>query len=52
MGKKGDATKAAIRNTALHLFIRKGFKDVTMKDICEAAGLSIMEVPDRFLPTS
>ena len=40
MGKKGDATKAAIRNTALHLFIRKGFKDVTMKDICEAAGLS------------
>ena len=32
MGKKGDATKAAIRNTALHLFIRKGFKDVTMKD--------------------
>ena len=40
MGKKGDATKAAIRNTALHLFIRKGFKDVTMKYICEAAGLS------------
>lgn len=40
MGKKGDGTKAAIRKTALTLFIQKGFKDVTMKDICEATGLS------------
>lgn len=40
MGKKGDTTKAAIRKAALILFVQKGFKDVTMKDICEAAGLS------------
>ena len=40
MGKKGDKTKTAIRKAALVLFVQKGFKDVTMKDICEAAGLS------------
>lgn len=40
MGRKGEATKAAIREASLLLFIRKGFKDVTMKDICEASGLS------------
>ena len=40
MGKKGDKTKTAIRQPALVLFVQKGFKDVTMKDICEAAGLS------------
>lgn len=40
MGKKGDMTKAAIRSAALTLFVQKGFKDVTMKDICEKTGLS------------
>lgn len=40
MGKKGEKTKTAIRKAALVLFVQKGFKDVTMKDICEAAGLS------------
>lgn len=40
MGKKGDITKAAIRKAALTLFVQKGFKDVTMKDICEKTGLS------------
>lgn len=40
MGKKGDETKASIRKAALKLFVQKGFKDVTMKDICEATGLS------------
>lgn len=40
MGRKGDTTKAAIRKAALILFVQKGFKDVTMKDICEATGLS------------
>lgn len=40
MGKKGDVTKAAILKAALILFVQKGFKDVTMKDICEATGLS------------
>lgn len=40
MGKKGDLTKVAIRKAALMLFIQKGFKDVTMKDICEVTRLS------------
>lgn len=40
MGKKGAETKATIQKAALTLFIKKGFKDVTMKDICEATGLS------------
>ena len=40
MGKKGDSTKTAIRKAALALFVQKGFKDVTMKDICEKTGLS------------
>lgn len=40
MSKKGDMTKATIRKAALLLFVQKGFKDVTMKDICEATGLS------------
>lgn len=40
MGQKGEATKTAIRKASLLLFVQKGFKDVTMKDICEAAGLS------------
>ncbi len=40
MGKKGDVTKAAILKAALILFVHKGFKNVTMKDICEATGLS------------
>lgn len=40
MGKKGDLTKTAIRSAALTLFIQKGFKDVTMKDICDTTGLS------------
>lgn len=40
MGKKGEATKAVILSAALALFVEKGFKDVTMTDICEATGLS------------
>lgn len=40
MGRKGEETKAAIREAALKLFVQKGFKDVTMKDICGATGLS------------
>jgi len=40
MGKKGDETKAFIRNTAKALFAQKGFKEVTMKDICQLTGLS------------
>ena len=40
MGRKGESTKAHIKKTAYTLFAQKGFKEVTMKDICEATGLS------------
>ena len=37
---KGDLTKARILSCASQLFTEKGFTAVTMKDICEATGLS------------
>lgn len=40
MGNKGEETKKLIREKACSLFTRKGFKNVTMKDICIATGLS------------
>ena len=40
MSKKGDLTKQSIKAKALRLFAQKGFKDVTMKDICEVTELS------------
>ncbi|TCL59060.1 TetR family transcriptional regulator [Kineothrix alysoides] len=40
MGKKGEETKQHIRKVAYGLFAEKGFKAVTMKDICEKAELS------------
>lgn len=40
MGVKGDRTREAIRDKAYGLFSQKGYKDVTMKDICEETGLS------------
>ena len=40
MGKKGEETKSLIKQKAYHLFSQKGFKEVTMKDICQATGLS------------
>lgn len=40
MGKKGTETKEAIRCQAYKLFAEKGFKAVTMTDICEKTGLS------------
>ena len=40
MGKKGEETRALIREKALLLFAQKGFDGVTMKDICLATGLS------------
>ena len=40
MGKKGAKTKEAIRRQAYRLFAEKGFKAVTMTDICEKTGLS------------
>ena len=38
--RKGKNTKAEIRNHALLLFAEKGFKSVTMNDICVSTGLS------------
>lgn len=40
MSLKGDMTKQVIREKAYQLFARKGFKEVTMKEICELTGLS------------
>ncbi len=40
MSIKGDRTKQDIREKAYQLFAEKGFKAVTMKDICEQTGLS------------
>lgn len=40
MSVKGDKTKQIILEKACQLFAAKGFKDVTMQDICEQSGLS------------
>lgn len=40
MGNKGSKTKAKICSEAYKLFAEKGFKAVTMTDICEKTGLS------------
>lgn len=40
MSKKGDETKKMITQAATELFALKGFKDVSMSDICEKTGLS------------
>lgn len=40
MGEKGNHTKERIKKAAYRLFADKGFKEVTMKDICELTGLS------------
>lgn len=40
MSLRGDRTRQDIRDRAYRLFAEKGFKEVTMKDICERTGLS------------
>lgn len=40
MSLKGEKTKQDIREKAYRLFAEKGFKEVTMKDICVLTGLS------------
>ncbi|MBS7009410.1 TetR/AcrR family transcriptional regulator [Anaerostipes sp.] len=40
MNKRGKATKKLIKEQACLMFANKGFKDVTMKDICDITGLS------------
>lgn len=38
--KRGEETRQLIKKSACSLFAGKGFKQVTMRDICEAANLS------------
>lgn len=58
VNKRGEATRRRIREKACLLFAEKGFKEVTMKDICEITGLSreacmgIMRTQNRFLKKS
>lgn len=40
MNKRGQETRKHIKKCACSLFAEKGFKQVTMKDICDAAKLS------------
>lgn len=40
MNKRGAETRKHIQTCACSLFAEKGFKQVTMKDICEAAQIS------------
>lgn len=40
MGAKGDAARKRILDGARMLFALKGYSEVTMKDICEAVGMS------------
>lgn len=40
MSRKGDETRKIIKDKAYKLFAEKGFKEVTMKDICQATGMS------------
>ncbi len=40
MGSKGEKTKQYICKEACQLFAERGYKSVTMKDICEKTGLS------------
>lgn len=54
MGAKGEQTKRLICMEAYKLFSEKGYKDVTIKDICERTGLAaeacidIMKVQSKF----
>ena len=40
MGNKAEKTKEHIKKEAYRLFAEKGFKEVTMTDICNKTGLS------------
>ena len=40
MSRKGDETRKIIMDAAYELFAEKGYKDVTMSDICEKTKLS------------
>ncbi|MBO4470969.1 MAG: TetR/AcrR family transcriptional regulator [Clostridia bacterium] len=40
MGYKGKSTEERIKKEAMKLFLERGYKDVSMQDICNATGLS------------
>ena len=40
MVTKGEQTRDFILKKSYALFVRKGFKSVTMKDVCEITGMS------------
>lgn len=40
MGCKGKNTEERIKKEAMKLFLERGYKDVSMQDICNATGLS------------
>ncbi|WP_366521593.1 TetR/AcrR family transcriptional regulator, partial [uncultured Clostridium sp.] len=40
MNKRGEETRKHIKKCACSLFSEKGFKQVTMKDICDVSKLS------------
>ena len=40
MATKAEKTRGSILDASYELFAKKGFKRVTMKDVCEAAGMS------------
>ena len=40
MIRKKDRTRESILDTAYELFARDGFNKITMKDVCEATGMS------------
>ena len=52
MSQKGEETKRMIISAANKLFAQKGFKDVSMSDICEETGLSRGGLYRHFSSTS
>lgn len=52
MPAKGETTKKMIIDTAADLFSKKGFKDVSMTDICDATDLSRGGLYRHFSSTS
>lgn len=52
MAAKGEKTRESILNASYALFAKKGFKQVTMKDVCEATGMSRGGLYSHFSSTS
>ena len=52
MGIKGEKTRENILDASYSLFAEKGFKQVTMKDVCETVGMSRGGLYSHFSSTS